>query len=133
MRNSYKNITLILIAMSLLAACNDIFEDDLTGQEIKLNSPAENDSLISGEILFWWDYIDQENNYHEKYNLMIVSPSFDNINQMVVDTIITSNKFEIEISAGTYQCWVFAFNGSSNSDTTIHSFSVADTTSSKIF
>lgn len=127
MKNNYKYLIFLGITLFLFASCDDFFEEDLTGKQVILRSPADNAELETGNILFWWDYIDQDNSYHEKYNLIIVSPSFSAINELIIDTTLTLNRFEMDISEGNYQCWIYALNGSSRSDTTIHSFTVLGT------
>ncbi len=121
------NVYLVLLAV-VFTSCQDVFENDLSSKTINIVAPADSSTIVTGEIPFWWDYIDIEGNYKEEYNLLVVSPSFDNIHKLLLDTTIASNRFNFILEPGNYQCWVFALNGSTYSDTTIHTFTITDTT-----
>jgi hypothetical protein len=105
--------------------------DDLSNIKVKMVSPADASVVPEGDVFFMWNYIDLEGNYKEKYNLMVVMPGFNQIQKMIIDTTISSNKISVALEPGQYQCWVYALNNTSYSDTTIHSFVVSDTTKTK--
>lgn len=126
------NSVFVLLSIFVIISCEDIFESDLDGMKVLINTPDDAASIYEGNVVFWWNYIDLNENFNEKYNLIVVSPSFDAISQVVLDTSIASNRFEHEMTKGEYEFMVFAFNGSTFSDTTIQNFSVIDTTTSKI-
>ena len=128
----YLFLLIIVFIQLLFSSCDDIIENDLSGVSIILNNPTSNAILTEGDIFFWWDFLSKEENYHESYNLMIVSPNFWDIQQMYIDTLLSTNKFILNLNPGEYQCWVYAQNGSSYSDTTIHSFTVLDSSVSKM-
>lgn len=132
MKKIYNSVLLVLLSVFVLISCEDIFEADLGDKKILINAPSDGTTLYEGNVVFWWNYIDIDENYNEKYNLTVVSPSFDAISQVVLDTSISSNRFEHEMSEGEYEFMVYAFNEATFSDTTLHNFIVIDTTSSKM-
>lgn len=115
MRKSKRNRLLFVIIVSLLiSGCSEFFEKDLKSDIVQLNAPADNIVTKYTNLTFWWDFVDRADNY----NLKIVSPSFSNIEKIVLDTTLTSNTFTYTLSTGIYEWGVAAYNFSS---TTVYS------------
>jgi hypothetical protein len=101
----------ILIASSLMAlclywSCDQIFEDDIENETVSLMAPSDG---LKTEVLthtFWWDEVEGA----KKYNIQIASPSFTEINRLVVDSNLSEPRFSYTLSPGTYQWRVNAFN-----------------------
>ncbi len=110
-----------LLVVTTFFAC----EKSITGSKVSLISPPnnENDSLLSK--LFWWDPITGAT----KYQLQIVSPSFDSIVTLVLDSTMTVQKFSKTLSPGTYQWRVRGENGSTKTDWTTYRLVVKNTSS----
>lgn len=95
----------ILIFKVILCAlfsmgCNDIFEKDITHSTIEIITPADNKNIIGSSVLFWWDYLDGS----DFYQFQIVNPNFESIESLLMDTIIESNKINVSIDPGVYEC-----------------------------
>jgi hypothetical protein len=105
-------------------SCNDFFETDIAGEEVILMAPSNNSTVKVTNITFWWDYIDGANSYC----LQIVTPSFDAVQILVADTIVTKNNIEFEMSAGEYQWRVKGLNGYYSTPYSYGSFMVDTTT-----
>lgn len=131
MKKIYKSVLIITLFSFVLISCEDIFEANLDDEIVTVVAPTDGAILNKGNVVFYWDYLDYNENFKESYNLMVVSPSFDAITEVVLDTSITSNMFQQELNKGEYELRVYAFNGSTSSESTFHSFTVIDTTSSK--
>ncbi|SRR5258705_9798890 len=101
------NIFLITILACLLAAgCEETLEKDIAGQKVNLLAPANN--LITADTIhtFFWDNLDGAN----QYRLQIVSPRFDSIVKLIIDTPINRNTFMIDLNLNRYQWRVRASN-----------------------
>jgi len=121
----FSYVFLILLAGSiLLFSCDDIIEPSINNSQVQLEAPANQYTSTSYAINFWWDAVDHALSYH----LQVVTPSFAAPGNLVLDTVITGNKFSFTLNPGNYQWRVMAENGSSQTAfTTPRSFSVAAT------
>lgn len=99
-------IQLLIIVSLLLASCDDFFEDDISDKTIQVICPSDKIEISSNKIFFVWS----EEDGVEKYHVVIVSPSFDKVQQLVCDTILTSNKMELQLPKGDYQWSIQAEN-----------------------
>ena len=99
-------IQLLIIVSLLLASCDDFFEDDISDKTIQVICPSDKIEISSNKIFFVWS----EEDGVEKYHVVIVSPSFDKAQQLVCDTILTSNKMELQLPKGDYQWSIQAEN-----------------------
>lgn len=119
-----KNLSYIFLLSALifsLTSCSEIFEPSITNRQVQLNAPANNYQSTSYTISFWWNEVENAT----KYRLQVVTPRFDSVAALVVDTLITSNKFSINLSPGSYQWKVRAENGSTRTTySTAQSFNI---------
>lgn len=88
-----------LLLFLLFTSCADFIEYPLEKEYIKLQAPS--DSLVTRDsiISFWWD-THQDAKFHR---IQIVSPSFENPERLIVDSLIYKNQFHITLKAGNYQ------------------------------
>jgi hypothetical protein len=89
-----------------MAACTEIFEKDIEDQKITIYTPSGKDSLNYIQT-FWWSQID----FATSYQLQVVSPSFDAPEKMILDTIVTTNRFPYYVGPGSFEWKVRAMNG----------------------
>lgn len=96
----------LLIGIKIITCCSDFIEKDIENKIVYVNAPP--DSLRTTIITqtFWWDFIDGA----DYYNLQIVSPRFELIERLVLDTTITENKFTFALLPGIYEWRISAFN-----------------------
>jgi len=109
---SYFNIKNALLSTLIICStsCQDIFVPDIEEESVYLLSPP--DSLITYDyiITFWWENVPDA----EKYNLQLVSPSFDSIVHIIADTNLSNTKFEnISLYPGEFEWRVSAYNSTS--------------------
>jgi len=119
-----KKYFVLLVAVILgIFACTKF--DDLSKSSVNLLSPAKNekDSILSK--IFWWDVVTNAT----KYELQIVSPSFDSIATLVLDSTVTTNQFKYTLTPGKYQWRVRAENNDSKSPWTTYSLIIGNTQS----
>lgn len=107
-------------ALITLYACNAFIEPALNDAEVQLISPPDNIESQNYVQTFWWEKVDGAS----RYNIQIVSPGFDSVATLVADTNITSNKFTVSLSPGSYQWRVRAENSGTVSPYSMRSFTV---------
>jgi uncharacterized protein YegP (UPF0339 family) len=92
---------------------------DLVGTKVSLLSPADKSTVVDKKVTFWWNSLTGA----EKYNLQVVSPSFDNPLKLITDQWVTTNSVVMQLEAGNYEWRVKAAN--SNSETGYSRFSLS--------
>lgn len=120
MENSRVVLYVIAVSALLLAACEDIFEKDVSDVKLEMISPADKMSSPEQGIMFKW----RENEDAERYNLQVVKGEFSAITNFYVDTLISVSRFEKVLSAGNFQWRVRIVNGSSKSEWVTRSFTI---------
>ena len=110
---SREKLVLILGALSLVFfGCEEIFERNLYGEIVTLVAPTND--VVSSEIehQFTWDRLDGLS----EYQLQIVTPTFDSIAALIIDTVTASNLVRVTLSRGhQYQWRVRAMNSAYSS------------------
>lgn len=118
-----KNSLLILIALPVFfLACDDVFEGDLSLEKLELLAPSDTLTTEINSLTFWWDILEDA----QTYNLQIVTPSFTQIENLVMDTLIQTNRLTLSFSPGSYSWRVIARNGWSSSTSDTLSFIITD-------
>jgi hypothetical protein len=105
------NVYLLFVLM-FITACDEIFEDDISNSKIEIISPIDNLVTTKTTLTFWWDELEDANSYL----LQIVSPCFDTILTIPLDTNITTNKFEVTLNPGRYNWRVKAINSGTETE-----------------
>jgi hypothetical protein len=105
----------------------EIIEDDISSIQFSLLSPPNNSTSKQLGQTFWWEKVQGA----EEYNIQIVSPSFNDIEELVIDSIITNNKLNYTLQEKDYQWRVFATNSTSQSESEIFTFNVDTSTNPK--
>lgn len=106
-----KTINLIICIASAITAisCSLIIEPDINNLQVNLLAPSDGLETPTTTHIFWWDYVADA----EGYNIIIVSPGWDSIARLVLDSNITGNKFTQTLTPGEYEWQVSAYNSSS--------------------
>ncbi|MBN2833702.1 MAG: hypothetical protein JXR48_01920 [Candidatus Delongbacteria bacterium] len=106
MKNKNHYLIMLFIILTYLSSCTEIFETNITDSEVTLLSPIDSLSTYDNLHLFLWEEVEGAN----EYNLRIVRPSFANIENIILDTIITQTQFNFSLNPGIYQWGVKASN-----------------------
>lgn len=114
------SILLLLLCTLCLWSCEDVFEEDISDDSVKLLSPKDSLNSSSNQISFSWESIEGA----DKYQLQVVSGSFANTSQMLCDSNLTQTFFTMTFTPGTYQWRVRAKNFAYESMWTTRTFSV---------
>lgn len=127
MKNAY--FINILFATVIFVSCTkDFVVKNIEKEKIVINSPADNLNTPSNQITFWWDELDGA----EDYKIQIVKPNFNSPQQLIVDTVISDNKFIYTFVPGTYQWRIRANNSGGSTDYFTRTLTV-DTTSNLVY
>ncbi|MDP9080028.1 MAG: hypothetical protein M3O71_21590 [Bacteroidota bacterium] len=93
----------------LLESCDAIIEPSLSKKQVTPEAPADHYQSTSYTINFWWDEVEHALTYH----LQVVSQTFASPGGLILDTVVTRNRFSFNLDPGKYQWRVLAANGSS--------------------
>ena len=113
----------IIVLFSMVVACQSLLEQDITGDTVTLNSPPNGLHSEDYTQTFWWDDVKGASSY----NLQVVSPSFDFMQKMVLDTNITDNQFTYSFYPDTFTCRIKAYNAAYETAFTYATFYIDST------
>lgn len=111
---------LVLVIFSVCISCKEFLEPSLIHESVVLLAPNSNMETNNYQLTFWWEA--QQNAL--SYRLQVVNTDFGNIQKLVLDTLVKTNKFTHTLDPGKYQWRVRAENGSSHTPYTMQSFIV---------
>ena len=112
LKELYRAILVLSIISIVGFGCDEIFEDDLSEATVYVLAPSNGLTTNLLTHTFWWEPVEDARGY----NLTIVSPSFDNIEKLIVDTNITGTKFNYTLYPDTFEWSIRAYNGSTTTD-----------------
>lgn len=115
-----KLLYILIIGLLIFIGCDDFFEEDLNDKLVTLVAPANDLKTSNSSITFWWEEVDGA----IKYNLQVVSPGFDAVERLVLDTNLTGTTYDAQLYPGSFEWRVKAFNSSSETPYTTYSLSV---------
>ena len=105
---NHNNIVILIVThlLIMVSSCTDIIEPNISNEKVNLLAPA--DGLITdySTQTFWWDEVVNAN----EYQLQVVTPDFNFIERLIIDTIIQYNKFSLPLYPAEYQWRVKALN-----------------------
>lgn len=121
------NVMLLFVltfaANTLFSSCDDLIEKDISKKELILIAPGDNLRTSVATQTFWWEEVDGA----RTYNLQIVSPSFESVEIVLADTILSKNKFVINLFPGKFEWRLKAQNGSYESAFVVRSLEIDST------
>lgn len=105
------------LILLLSSACSAILLEDLAAEEVVLKAPSNGLESPQFSQTFWWEEL---TTVVDGYRLEIVSPSFDSIAELVLQTeIAAENTFTVSLTPGIYQWTVVGFNSGSETNPVI--------------
>lgn len=116
--------TLLVSTIAFTGCTTDFIVKNISKDKINLLSPADSFHAQSSQITFWWDELDGA----DEYELQIVSPSFNYIQQLLLDSVTSLHQFNMNLSPGTYQWRVRGKNNGYETDYATRTFFVDTTT-----
>jgi hypothetical protein len=116
-----KSIRLIFVFLTfLLYGCTEFIEPSIENRKIAILAPANRLETSSYEQIFWWNPMSDA----IFYRLQVVSPRFDSVRKLVLDTLIKNEKFVYTMDPGKYEWRVRGENGSSASSYSTRSLEI---------
>jgi hypothetical protein len=109
-----------VLCIVLLGGCKDIFEQDISGKQISINSPSDGTTSSIYKQLFWWNKLEGAT----QYRIQIATPSFNAVESILADTVIENEKFYKTLPPGTYQWRIRAENGGYQSAYQVYSLTM---------
>lgn len=111
---------LLIIICSILIGCDDIFMDDISDENIEIIAPVGNAYLNEETVSFVWGSIEGAQNYQ----LVVVSPAFNNIQSFKYDTITEDYKLKLMLPPGSYEWSIKGYNSAYNTHTSYGKFTI---------
>lgn len=108
MKNRYRSFTAVLFAL-IVSSCSEIIETSIEDKQVTVIAPGDGVTSPVYGVTFWWNPLDNA----LRYNLQVVSPDFNNVTVLVLDTMVRSTKFTYTLNPGIYEWRIRAENGSS--------------------
>ncbi len=105
-----------IIGFSGLVSCSTWQEKQIDAETVDVFIPQDSLHTDIATQLFYWYHVEGA----DKYELQIVTPSFDQIDRLVLDTNVSDNKFEFTLQPGTYEWSIRAYNFSSTTGYTVY-------------
>lgn len=104
------------IALAVFAgACSTWQEEQVDAEVVEVFVPRDSLQTDIATQLFYWYHVSGAS----KYELQIVTPSFDRIDRLMLDTNVAGNQYEFTLPPGSYEWSIRAYNGSSSTDYTV--------------
>jgi hypothetical protein len=92
-------------------SCKSVIEEDIEGKKVSINAPTSA-QLEEYTQTFWWNAMDGVLNYE----VQLVKGSFDHVQQLVFDSLVTGTKLAYTLAPGDYEWRIRGVNGSYKSD-----------------
>ena len=113
----------ILLWSFLFTSCEEVIQEELDDQRVQIVSPT--DELVTTILAhhFLWEKVD----HAEGYVFQLAAPSFQEIQQLIVNEERTELSYDYTLSPGKYEWRVKAFNNISETPFTTFSITIDST------
>lgn len=101
-----KKIGVTFLLCLILVGCEAVFVANISKSKVYLTAPSNNVQVQSGKVRFTWNTVEDA----DSYVVQIGKPNFSQTQQLVLDTTISTTRFEKELIAGNYEWRVKAVN-----------------------
>lgn len=119
-----KSVSIVLLGLVLLSTgCKEFIEPSIENKKVILLAPSNATESSQYSQTFWWDYVENA----LQYRLQVVSHDFNNASRLILDTVVTDNKFTYTLDPANYEWRVSAENGSSATPFTKATFVIRPT------
>ncbi len=81
-------------------------DPDISEGTVTYFSPRDSVEIEEGSIIFLWDRL----NDARRYRFQLVTPGFDAISAIVLDTVTVADQLSVDVDSGNYQWRVFGVN-----------------------
>lgn len=95
-----KKCIAIICLLCLSMSCDDvIFVEDISGRAVYVLAPTDESVLDETDVTFTWEQVQDA----EKYHIQIAKPSFQDAQQILTDSTISSLNFNKTLEIGEYE------------------------------
>ncbi len=121
-----KHKPIVIATLTLLTACSEIFETDISGRSVEVIAPVDETEIVEGWVPFSWSALDGA----DRYRVVIVSPGFEDARLAVRDTVIYRDSlsmsfgFRYGLAPADYEWSIQAFNGAYESVKSVYALTV---------
>ncbi|WP_435578732.1 hypothetical protein [Gilvibacter sp.] len=92
--NSIRAVSCLLVVLMVATGCDDLLEEDITDDEVRLISPLEGDTLTGNSVQLLWNTLDGA----DEYVVQIYRGS-----NIVVDSVVSLPPLNFNLNSNTYQ------------------------------
>jgi hypothetical protein len=96
----------IITLLILIASCQSLFEEDISEQKVTLLSPPDGHTSYKEQQKLWWSEVEGAS----KYKIQVVSPNFEYMGRMLVDSFVSQTEFDYTFYPDTFAWRVKAVN-----------------------
>lgn len=100
--NTITKFSLILLSITVLSSC----VKDITQEELTLILPTNGQTYTTNQVHFKWKEVENA----KGYRIEIVKPSFESIQEFVLDSVVEGTQFYQILSPGQYEFQIRAEN-----------------------
>jgi len=119
MKNKAIQISVIILLL-IVSSCGDFIDAKLDKDEMYLVAPGDSMMTCNQEIQFIWD----ENLDAEGYTFQIARPSFGNMEEIIVDSLVEGTRITQMLDIGKYSWRIKATNSTSETNYKIRTFEI---------
>ncbi|WP_320052066.1 hypothetical protein [uncultured Acetobacteroides sp.] len=112
----------VISLMCAVTACHDFFEKNIEDNVVLMVSPTDGGSSPIYLQKFIWKPVNGAREYH----IQLVTPSFDKLSQIVMDTVVASTNLMVTLTPNKYQMSIYAQNAGYQSKVTTISFDITE-------
>lgn len=116
------NLSVILLLA--FSSCTDIIEEDLASSAVDVIAPRDGAVNSDNVQQFIWEPVE----YATEYKFQMAKPEFVLIDKLVMDTVISTTKFSLNLPPGKYEWRVKAQNTTSETRYFTRRLTIEDTT-----
>lgn len=112
--------TVINLVFIFLVSCEALFIGDISNDKVVVLVPQNNTEKSAGDITFAWNEMTDA----DEYRITIVSPSFENATELIVNTTTTTTSITQNLTAGEYEWSIIGLNAEYESAENVFSLTV---------
>lgn len=109
-----------ILLLTVYACGNIVLEANISNDLITTLAPTSQAVVTAGDVSLNWESLEGADSYH----LQIATPSFENANQITLDTLISATKFMQSLEANTYEWRVKGVNSAYETAFSTNAFTV---------
>jgi len=125
MKYSLKLLAILITSFFsiIILSCTEIVDPDIRNNKVVLLSPPDSLRTVIATQTFWWEEVE----FADEYDFQLVSPSFEYIERIFIESTLEITKFDYTMIPGEYQWRVRAKNYSYETEYFTHTLYIDST------